>query len=341
MRKRQIEVDVLMPFHRLDDYFYEAVSSVLESAGVKMRLILLDNRGDKSRDISMGAFDSQLERTGHSVEIISVKGPNTYANALNIGIRETKADYFALMNSDDLVAPNRLQEQSAALIREDADIAICKLRKFSGEKTIASMAGTPNLKHYSDKYLLIGAYGADASAMFKTSWISLGQRTFPEAKHSDWEFALRNYSEAKIVGVDEYLYFYRMHHDQYTRTPEANEIEIRIIDLLKEHFQSIGISIQNNKLLLAISSPQSKIKLSRNDMKKFLEICDLYLTNLESNEQKKDATRLLARRILILLLNPRLIQIVSLKWWPQILVQILELIRDLIKGSLSIKFFRI
>lgn len=340
MQTRRSDVDVLMPFHRLDEFLNEAVFSVLKSEKIILRLILLDNREDKTQSFSLGVFKSTLEATGHSIELVVVETPNTYANALNVGILEVQADFVALMNSDDLVASDRFYRERKILIQENADIAICKLRKFSGKKTISSLSGTPRLAFYSNKYLLLGSYGADASVMFKTTWLHNGRRTFSQTQHSDWEFALRNYSSAKIVGIDDYLYFYRMHEKQITRSLESKDLETEIVNLLRGQFESMGVLIQNNKLLLAISSPYLRIKLDRDEMKNFLQICEFYREGFTTVEQRKDVTDLLARRVLFTLVNPKLIFVVNLRWWLPIMLQSLRILKDLIIGSLKFKTIR-
>jgi hypothetical protein len=340
LQNRQSDVDVLMPFHRLDEFLHEAVFSVLKSEKISLRLILLDNRADKSQLFPLNLFESRLEATGHTIELVVVEAPNTYADALNLGILKAEADFVALMNSDDLVASDRFYRERKILIQENADIAICKLRKFSKKRTIASMSGAPKLALYSNKYLLIGAYGADASVMFRTTWLHSGRRTFSQTQHSDWEFALRNYSGAKIVGIDEYLYFYRMHENQFTRSLESKELETEIIDLLREQFESIGMLIQNRRILLAISSPHLRIRLNKVEMQTFLQICELYRNSFITIEQRKDVTNLLARRILFTLVNPELIFVVNLRWWPPIMIQLFSILKDVSIGSLKFKTIR-
>ena len=111
MQTRRSDVDVLMPFHRLDEFLHEAVFSVLKSEKISLRLILLDNRADKSQLFPLNLFESRLEATGHSIELVVVEAPNTYADALNLGILKAEADFVALMNSDDLVASDRFYRE--------------------------------------------------------------------------------------------------------------------------------------------------------------------------------------------------------------------------------------
>jgi hypothetical protein len=338
---RQSEIDVLIPFHRLDGLLTEAIESVLRSTGVSLKLRLLDNRRDRTHEFSIQPFEEILKDTSHTIEVVGVDEPHTYSHALNTGIEKSKATFIALMNSDDLVEPTRFLLQISALKKENSDLSICKLKKFSGNREILSLIGQPNLEMYSFTYLLIGAYGADASAMFRRSWIEMKRRTFPETQHSDWLFALQNYSEAKISSIDTPLYLYRMHRNQFTRTAQSGILEEEIVFSLKKHFKEMGIPIKFKHTLQAISTPSLRVKLNPVEMRELVEVCGSYLESFALREQKKDIRRILSRRILITIRNPLLLPHLPLRWWIPVAYELVRIIRDLLTGKIKLSSTRL
>ena len=336
MGKLQLEIDVLMPFHNLSEFFEAAILSVLQSTHVKITLLLLDNRRDSRPEFSLKPFEHILKYTGHQIRIIPVKYPYTYAKALNTGIAKSTANYIALMNSDDLVVPERFYLQSNQLINQKGDIAICTLTKFSGVREIRSISGSIDLQYFNYKYLLLGAYGADASLMMKSEWVKSTDRFFPESRQSDWLFALKYYSDAKIVSINEPLYLYRMHNQQFTKNNFLNTLEREISIQLEKHFESIGILITNKNILIAISASFLRVKLGIFETREFLDVCDKYLLSFDSLEQQKNVKKILARRILVVLRYPHLFFIVHPKWWIALSREFFCIIIDLLTGKIKI-----
>ena len=47
-----MDLDVLLPFHKIDIYFQQAIDSLSSTKGVSFNTILIDDRLDKSQDIN-------------------------------------------------------------------------------------------------------------------------------------------------------------------------------------------------------------------------------------------------------------------------------------------------
>jgi cellulose synthase/poly-beta-1,6-N-acetylglucosamine synthase-like glycosyltransferase len=146
--KNKFTVDVLLPFHQENDFLYEAVDTIAKSTQVSVRLILIDSRPRKQQ--------GQRIRMPSELNFIHVDAgeERLYPNAINIGLKNLKSEFFALMNSDDLVHPERFYRQIRQLQEEKADICVCKIRKFTGKysrNAIAPLAG--NIRYNSFNYI--------------------------------------------------------------------------------------------------------------------------------------------------------------------------------------------
>lgn len=332
------KVDVLLPFHRLDDYLIEAIQSVMNSKGVAINLILLDNRIGNKTDAELTLPD--FKESGHAIHEVSVSYPHTYPNALNIGLKYCHNHYIALMNSDDLIAPDRFFLQVQSLEKNNSEVCICALRKFSGKSEIPSMLGSLDLKYYSWLYLLLGAYGADASLMFKKSWIEDERKLFPETQHSDWLFALQNYPNTRVVAIEEPLYFYRIHQNQITNAIETHKMETPLVEELLTHFKALGIEIQDHDILKALAAPFLRVKLKGEQIASLQKICDAFMQNFVEPSQRKNVQKVLARRILFSFNNPSQISRVGIVWWAPIIREFFVILKSIMIGRIRLGLLR-
>ena len=332
MSETLLKIDVLMPFHRIDDYFMEAIQSVLASTGVVVNLILLDNRKGDRPELKLDAFSNKLGDTGHTIQKISVSHPLTYSNALNTGLRNCRNKYVALMNSDDLIHPTRLYLQSKSLIESNNDISICTLQKFSEKRNILSVLGILNLKYYSWPYLLLGSYGADASLMFQKSWSDSGNKRFPESQHSDWLFALHHYPSAQIVAIEQPLYRYRIHPNQITNSPELHKIETLLSEMLFKRFKSLGIQIDDPEVLEALAAPFLRVKLRSKKIYELQLTCDAFLRVFENQIQRSHVRQVLARRLLLAFKNPMQMFGLDIRWQLPVLIELFKILGSILMG---------
>ena len=197
---------VLLPVVKLD-YFREALRSVI-AAGKNLDFEIL------IIDVSLDGLAHQLAFAKNNISLISLPG-GSYEKAIYVGLQNSKGKYIALMNDDDLSALNRFETQLNLLEGSSADIAVGNFRKIG--KFSITFNLYPDLKGFSPEMLLLGAYGANAAAMFKKDWLN---KHFEISEHPvwDWQFALEKYKYGKIVGTDETLYYYRQHSGQITNS---------------------------------------------------------------------------------------------------------------------------
>lgn len=201
-------VDVILPFNKLDQYLLPAIKSVLASVEVQVRLILVDDRIDSLESIPI--------LNGHNFVILRTS-ERGYGNAISVGLRQVTSEFFALMNSDDLVHPKRLIRQIRDLIGTNSDLSVGKVIKFNNSGIVMTQKlGNLRSPNYSSEALLLGAYGADATWCGRASVIN--GWTFSLKQATDWITALNNFENTRITYSSSAIYFYRQHTDQVTKS---------------------------------------------------------------------------------------------------------------------------
>lgn len=291
--KNKFTIDIILPFHQENDFLYQAVDSIAKSKEVSMRLILIDSRPRKQQgqriripsELNFIHIDARLERQ--------------YPNAINLGFKNLKSEFFALMNSDDLVHPERFYRQIRQLQIENSDICVCKIRKFSGKYSriaIPPLAGNVRYNFFNYINLFIGAYGADATMLGRSEIIQKRQLKFPLSEHADWFFALENYKDLKVSVLNFSGYFYRMHGNQVTRSKKYTKSNKKLLLIIQQKLISFGFKPYPIKILQALAMPNTKPKLSTKDLKRLKKLCLELLESSKSKEQKREIGNLVIRR---------------------------------------------
>jgi len=193
--------------HRENKFFYEAVESVLNSVDVRPRLIIIDDRLDKSQKLKGNFALIETDSVG-------------YGAAINASKDLIDTEYVGLMNSDDLSCETRFIKQIFELKFGDISLSTCKLQKFSGEKMkkIYSLGGSAVGNRHNDYMLLFSSFCANAS------WVTTSQYWHEKIyfdthqNGSDWKLAADLHEEISRWGyLSEPLYYYRQHSTQTTK----------------------------------------------------------------------------------------------------------------------------
>jgi glycosyltransferase involved in cell wall biosynthesis len=291
-----VKVDVVLPFHKVDSYLWEAVNSVLASKNVEVRLIMMDDRVENIRSIDV---PRSIGSGSAAIEIHKTAGQG-YASALNESKKYLKAEWTGLMNSDDLISQNRFSLQIEKITESETDLSICALQKFGSKGRIPSMAGVIDPKIFDYRFLLLGAYGADATWVARTSIFQA--INFPELTlGSDWCAAMENFPGLKVSGISESLYFYRMHSDQVTAEKTNLPLEIEPIFQRWAYLsKKLNLPIVSKEAFINISMPWLTSRISKAVEKEVLNWFREFEKQFTNKQQLKFSKRLIKRRKVIM-----------------------------------------
>ena len=104
MKENKPLVSIVIPVHNGERYIRESIDSCLEQTYENIEIIVVD---DKSEDNTLNI----LKEYGSKITVIPVEKQNGLGNVINIGIRKSKGKYIARMDADDVMYPNRIEEQ--------------------------------------------------------------------------------------------------------------------------------------------------------------------------------------------------------------------------------------
>ena len=214
MNNRPYIIDVVLPFHIIDNYLHEAIASVEKSTGVHTRLILVNDT----------RFSSYLEQYPLKIEATEVYTDTPgYVSALAKGISSSSSEFIGFLDSDDITSPERFANQIKHLDDVGADLSTGVLRTINSKgkvvpkRPILGKTPTPNEPR---ELLLLGSHGADSALVGRGDFIRQAWNTHstfpPNLADFGWFFSLPQ--STKVVHTADAIYYYRSHESQMSRS---------------------------------------------------------------------------------------------------------------------------
>jgi len=317
-----MDLDVLLPFHRVDKYFKDAIDSLSNTQGVSFNVILIDDRLDKSVNIL-----KQIIALKNFI-IVETEGQQGYGLALKAGSAHIKSDSVALFNSDDLMHPLRFKKQLKEL--ENSDLNFTKMNRINSlNKQTISLAGEISSSNYDSIYLIFGSYGANATWCMKSTWWH-ENAFFDDQACLDWRIALNTFYKTNISFIPEYLYSYRKHNKQVTNERNiSHSYMLPVFNAWNNYLATQNLASYSYETFLSIGAPWvTAAPLSKVEIKNFYMDISNRLPEV-SKEVAKDVMALVQKRMIFSL---RAKSDISLKTWLTFkgMQQIPIIIRDLL-----------
>jgi hypothetical protein len=285
-------LDVLLPFHRYDQFFQDAVNSVLASNFQDFKLILIDDRPKNEQNKT-----SFFLRTP-KISLVKTDGLIGYGNALKIGSQAISSDVIALMNSDDLMKPSRFTLELKLI--EAHDVVFTKMENISANgKKISSMMGELMKSSFDPFYLIFGSYGANATWCMKREWWDK-YAFFDNQECLDWRIALNSFNKSSIGYVDETMYFYRKHSKQVTFNKNVSKQALQpLMQSWSRFLNEYGLSSGSFEIFSFIATPWNLTKKpERTELFSWLDQLNLVASKFPI-EICENVKFLIARRFLL------------------------------------------
>jgi glycosyltransferase involved in cell wall biosynthesis len=211
-------VSVLMPAYNPGRFLREAVESVLAQTYPSFELVVID---DASKDGSFELLESYAARDPR-VRVFRQPQNSGIVAARNRAFQMARPDarYFAILDSDDVALPDRVQQQ-VAFLEAHPDHAL-----VGGHTLIIDEHGAPlGIRRYPTDYAricsVIARYNpiAQPAVMLRRSVIEeLGAYSQDFPRCQDYELWLRIASRHPIANLDRPVIRYRISQSQGKRT---------------------------------------------------------------------------------------------------------------------------
>ncbi|MBE9214636.1 glycosyltransferase family 2 protein [Plectonema cf. radiosum LEGE 06105] len=221
---------IIIPAYNAMNYLPQTLESVLKQTFTDFEVLIInDGSSDNIVEWFYNIVDSR-------VKLISQENQGVSA-ARNIGIKNSKADYIAFIDADDLWEPTKLEKQlqcfkdnpSVGLVHS-AMTMIDQEGKSLGRTFISNVEGDA-LKPLLEQNTIV-----TSSVIVRRSCLDVGNFDNNLRSSEDWELWVRIALRYPIMLIKEPLVFYRQHPNNTTKNWQMLEQDLRSIEQV---FQSV------------------------------------------------------------------------------------------------------
>ena len=261
-------ISVIIPVKGKAVYLEQSLKSIEESILLPNETLIIDDGMDET---AIENIKNKFESI--NLKIIKNRGVGL-VDALNTGINNSKNEYLARLDSDDLMESNRLQVQ-IKFLEDNKDVAVVgsQVSYIDASNDLLGYSKYPsgNLNlhpNFSKKCLL-----AHPSVMLRKSFlmkVSGYRETIRFGKISlceDFDLWRRLHTQAKIVNLPDLLTKYRQHGNQLSSV-NASAQALATLIISSGYFDS-------KKEIIEINEEDGSInKINKSEILKHLNLCN-------------------------------------------------------------------
>lgn len=228
-------VSVVIPTFKRSEMLSRAVESVLNQSYTNIELLLVnDNEPFDKYTEELRERVAKYERDSRFHFIVQNRHING-AVARNVGIREAKGEYVALLDDDDWWETDKIEKQVNAFqtIGADYGVVSCKVKRVKGEKCFEAWPRYADGYVYKDILALRASYTTDSLLFRHTALDNVGYFDEGLFRHQDLQLLVNFTYQYKIYVVDEYLVNVDISDANNRPNPE------KLIQAKKAFFESI------------------------------------------------------------------------------------------------------
>ena len=222
---------VVMAAYNAAKYLGASIDSVLNQTFSSFELLIID---DGSTDNTL-EIARQYEARDERVRVIAKPKNSGISDTTNVGLREARYDWVAILDSDDIATPDRLEKQAAAIAAHPEVIAWSGCARYineSGRLLYISELGPKTEAEFYDlrrRHQPI-MFSHPAFTFRKDIALELGGYSTHIRAAPDLELMDRMADKGVMLALPDILVLYRVYTNSVTFTKfERQEYEIRYV----------------------------------------------------------------------------------------------------------------
>lgn len=272
-------VSIGLPFYNVEKYLEDAICSVLAQSFNKWELIMIDD-GSTDNSLEIAKYYSKLD---NRIKVISDGYNKKLPARLNQIIRESKYDYIARMDADDLMSNDRIEKQ-LKILETNPNIDLVT----TGYLTIDNTNHITGIRIYDNnqmdaKSILNGKTNLlHASLLARKDWCLRNQYNEAMIQAEDYHLWLSASlkKDLRYQVIEEPLYWYRVIENiNYNKMLNGYNTQIEIINSYYK-----GVLPYLKKLRITNTFEMKKMAVKILDKLNLIEI----LLKLRANEYSSD-----------------------------------------------------
>ncbi len=173
-------IDIIIPNYNKGDYLKECLNSVLNQTYKNWSVYLID---DCSNDLSRDILKEYNREDQIKITLLNKNFGPSYCR--NLGLKNSKSEYIAFLDSDDYWPKNKLETQIREMLDNKYDFSYTDIEYFFNN-TNRDTKKTNLPKIYDFNKFIHKSTMSTSSILVKRS--ILGNKLFKDVKHEDYLF---------------------------------------------------------------------------------------------------------------------------------------------------------
>lgn len=231
------KISVVMPVWNGERYLREAVDSILAQTFTDFEFLVID---DGSTDSTPEIVEEYMHRDKR-VRLIRLPHEGIVV-ALNRGVQESRADWVARMDCDDIAKPGRLEMQWNAIQKKPQAVLCHTNIETLGVGPRAKPQHFPQTREMLLVRMCIHCAVVHPSVLFsKQAFFAAGGYLQSERHAEDYALWERLFRTGDFIGIPEPLLIFRIHAGSVSKG-EAVEAQKVLPEIIIEHFRQQAFS---------------------------------------------------------------------------------------------------
>lgn len=230
-------VSVIIPTYNREGMVCDAINSVFAQSYQNIEIIIVDDGStDNTREVINSIQDSRIKYIYQDNAGVSA--------ARNRGINNATGDYIALLDSDDLWYPEKIEKQ-IKLFNQNPEAGVCrcwtKYITFSGEEIRTLTCRLPSKENLIRNFLLNPDtiyFGTLSFLVKKKCFDNVGYYNEKMSYAEDWDMLFRLALYYEFINVDEILASVRVNAGSVSRAIDVSKLEEDFIRFLDHSFSN-------------------------------------------------------------------------------------------------------
>lgn len=227
-----------MPVYNDETYIQASIESVIAQTYTNFELLIIDDGcNDRTPEIILSNTDGRIRYVRNEQNLGLTK-------SLNKGLSLANGEYIARQDSDDLMAPTRLEKQ-LDFLRNNRDISMVGSfwQTIDSQNNPVEIIRWPVGYHNSLYNVLIGDNPV-STILVRTDHIKKIQFDERFVQTQDWDFYLRSYAAGfRTDNIPQVLNKIRVHEKQISSNFSGNQYQNHCIAFQNFFFQVVGFEI--------------------------------------------------------------------------------------------------
>ncbi|WP_051291354.1 glycosyltransferase family 2 protein [Pedobacter glucosidilyticus] len=220
------DITVFMAVYNGERYLQEAIDSILHQTFKNFELLIInDGSTDNSENIILQNKDPRIRL---------INNPKNQGLVItrNIGLQEAKGKYIAILDSDDIALPQRLEIQYN-FMESHQDIAICGSKALQFNHLKEEVLIDVHTDYLAERLIFGNVFVNSSIILRREAALQVGGYQ-NYSLGEDYDLALRISESYPIANLNEILVKYRIHQHNITLTENKalTQEELKIIKAL-------------------------------------------------------------------------------------------------------------